>query len=447
MGAARAIGKEYTLKSLFTYAAPTIGMMIFISLYTMVDGFFVARYVNETALSAINIFLPVFTLITAIALMLGTGGSAIIAKKMGENHVHEARGNFTFIVVGGAIIGLMIALLGLTFIRPLLAFLGAGASEQLFEYTYIYGRILLAISPFILIQKMFEHFFVTAGKPNLSFVITFIGGVINIILDYIFIAVMNMGIQGAAIATAIGITIPALVGIVYFIVAKENELHFIRPKVDGKIFLKSCVNGSSELVSNLSGSVVTFAFNLLMLEYLGVDGVAAVTIMLYVMLFLTSFFMGYSAGIAPIISYNYGSRNVNQIKRIFKNSLLIIGISSIVVFGLSLLLGPLLINVMVAKDTDVYQIAIEGFRIFCFSFLFMGFNIFTSMLFTALSNGKVSAIISLLRTFIFVLTGLFVLPLLIGVDGIWLAIPLAEFLAIIVCATFIFLNRKLYHYY
>ncbi|MFC0561354.1 MATE family efflux transporter [Halalkalibacter alkalisediminis] len=447
MGVSKAIGKEYTLTSLFVYAAPTIGMMIFISLYTMVDGFFVARYVNETALSAINIFLPVFTLIMAMALMLGTGGSAIIAKKMGENHFQEARGNFTFIVISGAVIGIMITILGLLCIRPLLELLGAGASDQLFEYTYIYGRILLAISPLIVIQMMFENFFVTAGKPNLSFVITLIGGVTNIMLDYLFIAVMNMGIKGAAIATAIGITIPALIGIVYFTIDKENELHFVRPKVDGRVFLKSCINGSSEMVSNISASVVTFAFNLLMLNYLGVDGVAAVTVMLYVMLFLTSFFMGYSAGIAPIISYNYGSRNVHQIKRIFKNSLLIIGISSIVVFGLSLLLGPLLIKVMVAKETDVYKIATDGFRIFCFSFLFMGLNIFTSMLFTALSNGKVSATISLLRTLVFVLTGLLILPFLMGVNGIWLAIPLAEFLSIIVCAIFLFLNRKIYHYY
>ncbi|MUK88416.1 MATE family efflux transporter [Ornithinibacillus sp. L9] len=443
----KGIEKEYTMKSLLAYAAPTIGVMLFIAVYTMVDGIFVARYVNATALSAVNIFMPIYTLIFATALMLGTGGSAIIAKKMGENNYQEARKNFTFIVLCGVVIGFIIMGFGLLFIRPLLELLGAGASNQLLEYTMIYGKIILVISPLLIIQMMFENFFVTAGKPNLSFVITLIGGSANIILDYVFIVVWDMGIEGAAIATAIGIAIPALVGMVYFLLAKHNKLYFTRPKLDWKVFLNSCINGSSEMVTNLSTSVVTIAFNLLMLKYIGVEGVAAVTIMLYVMMFLTPIYMGYSVGIAPIISYNYGSQNTNQLKRIFKNSMLVIGISSIVVFGISLLLGPLLIQIMVEKGSNVYNIAIDGFRIFCIGFLFMGLNIFTSMLFTALSNGKVSATISLLRTLVFVLLGLLVLPVVMGVHGIWIAIPLAEFLSIIVCVILLNRNRRIYHYY
>lgn len=446
---ARELNKPYTLKSLLGYAAPTIAVMLFVSIYTMVDGIFVARYVNATALSAINIFLPIYTVIFAIALMIGTGGSAIIAKKMGgENKYEEARSNFTFIVLCGIFIGLLISVLGLIFIRPLLEFLGAGSSEQLFEYTLTYGKIILLFSPFLIVQMMFENFFVTSGKPKLSLVITLFGGIVNIVLDYFFIVILDMEIKGAAIATVIGIVIPSSIGIAYFILSKNRGLYFVKPRIDGKVFLNTCLNGSSEMVTNLSSSVVTLAFNLLMLHYIGVDGVAAVTIMLYLMMFLTPVFMGYSVGIAPIISYKYGSQQINQLQFIVKKSLFIIGISSFAIVGLSYVLGPVLIEVMVGKGSNVYSIAIDGFRIFCISFLFMGLNIFTSMLFTALSNGKISAIISFLRTLVFVLIGLLLLPLIFGgVKGIWIAIPLAESLSIIVCIYFLIRKRKVYDYF
>ncbi|WP_084362047.1 MATE family efflux transporter [Robertmurraya korlensis] len=447
MAISKGIEKEYTMKSLLAYATPTIGVMIFASIYTMVDGVFLARYVNSTALSAVNIFMPFYALIFAVALMLGTGGSAIIAKKIGENKYKEANRNFTFIVLCGIVIGFLIMIFGLLFIRPLLTLLGAGTSDQLFDYTILYAQTILTIAPLLIIQAMFETFFVTAGKPNFNLVITIIGGSVNIVLDYVFIVKMNMGIEGAAIATAIGIAIPALVGIVYFLLAKKDQLHFAIPKIEWKVLLNSCLNGSSEMVTNLSSSVVTFVFNLLMLKYIGVEGVAAVTIMLYLMFFLTPIFMGFSVGIAPIISYNYGSQNTNQLKRIFLNSILFIGISSIVVFGGSLLLGPLLIQFMVEEGSNVYNIVMGGFRIFCFAYLFMGLNIFASMLFTALSNGKISALISLLRTLVFVLIALLVLPIVMGVPGIWVAIPIAEFLSIIVCAIFIVRKRGVYLYY
>lgn len=446
MNISSGIKKEHTMKSLLAYAAPTISVMIFISIYTMIDGIFVARYVNSTALAAVNIFMPVYGLIFAIALMLGTGGSALIAKKMGENKYEEARSNFTFIVICGAALGLFIMTAGLLFIQPVLELFGAGTNPQLVDYTLTYAKFILSISPFLIVQVMFETLFVTAGKPKLSLIITIIGGSTNIILDYLFIVVMNMGIEGAALATAIGMVIPAVLGILYFFVARKNMLYFTKFKVEWDILLRSCINGSSEMVTNLSSSVVTMALNVLMLNFIGVDGVAAVTIMLYVMFVLTPFFMGYSVGIAPIISYNYGSQNTGQLKIIFKNSLIFISVSSMIVFIFSLLLGPYIIQFMSGEGSEVYEIAKNGFWIFSISFLFMGFNIFTSMLFTALSNGKVSAIISLLRTLVFVLIALLTLPFILGVNGIWIAIPLAEFLSIIVCAFFIFRKRKVYQY-
>ncbi|UOE95289.1 MATE family efflux transporter [Alkalihalobacillus sp. LMS39] len=447
MEMSKGLGKEYSLQSLLAYAAPTIGLMVFMSIYTMIDGIFVARYVSATALSAINIFFPLYGLVMAIALMLGTGGSAIIARKMGEDNDEEARRNFTFIVSCGTAIGFVILVIGLLFITPILEILGAGATEELFNETYIYGKIMLMTSPLIILQMLFQLFFVTAGKPNLGLTVTFLGGVANIVLDYVFIVEMQMGIAGAAIATAIGIAIPALFGLVYFSLCKESSLYFVRPRFEGKVLLSSCINGSSEMVSNLASSVVTVAFNLLLLKYIGVDGVAAVTIMLYVMFILAAVFMGYSAGIAPIISYKFGRKDEVQLQKIFTSSLLIVSIGSIIVYVLALLFGPYFIQFMAAKGSDVYNIAVDGFIIFGVSFLFMGMNIFISMLFTALSNGKVSATISLLRTFVFVIVGLFVLPLIMGVNGIWLAVPVAEFLSILVCACFLFRQRKFYHYF
>ncbi|WP_205418598.1 MATE family efflux transporter [Paraliobacillus sediminis] len=446
MEMSKGLGKDFNLLSLLVYAIPTIVMMVFTAVYTMIDGIFLARFVNATALSAVNIFLPIYGLIFAIALMLGTGASAIIAKKMGENKYQEARENFTFIVICGIIVGFFIMILGLIFINPLLELLGANANKELLDLTYTYGVIMLLFSPLIILQMLFQNFFVTAGKPTIGLIITILGGVTNIVLDYVFIVPLQMGIAGAAIATGIGIFIPALFGAIYFLSKKERGLYFVKPKTDRKILLNSCLNGSSEMVSNGSFAIVTFAYNILMIKYLGVDGVAAVTIILYSMFMLESIFMGYAVGIAPIISYNFGSNDRTQLKRIFKNSIGIIVIGSLVIYGISVLLGPYVIQFLAAEGSNVYNIATDGFKIFSISFLFMGFNIFTSMLFTALSNGKVSAVISFVRTLVFVLIGLVVFPLMIGVNGIWLAVPIAEFLSLIVCGIFIIMYKKVYQY-
>lgn len=446
MEMSKRLGKDFNLPSLLVYAIPTIVMMVFTAVYTMIDGIFLARFVNATALSAVNIFLPIYGLIFAIALMLGTGASAIIAKKIGENKYQEARENFTFIVICGIIVGFFIMILGLIFINPLLELLGANANNELLEKTHTYGGIMLLFSPLIILQMLFQNFFVTAGKPTIGLIITIIGGVTNIFLDYVFIVPLQMGIAGAAIATGIGIFIPALFGAIYFLSKKESGLYFVKPKANSKILLSSCLNGSSEMVSNGSFAIVTFAYNILMIKYLGVDGVAAVTIILYSMFMLESIFMGYAVGIAPIISYNFGSNDRTQLKRIFKNSIYIIFIGSLAIYGISVLLGPYFIQFMAAEGSDIYVIATDGFKLFSISFLFMGFNIFASMLFTALSNGKVSATISFMRTLVFVLIGLVVLPVMIGVNGIWLAVPIAEFFSLIVCGIFIMMYKKVYQY-
>ncbi|MGM0851378.1 MAG: MATE family efflux transporter [Bacillota bacterium] len=440
------IGKEYSFISLVKFATPTIVMMVFMSIYTIIDGIFLSRFAGATALSAANIFLPVYALIFAMGLMLATGGSAELAKMMGEDKFQQARENFSFIVVSGTVLGIMIMVIGLIFINPILTILGAGASEELFHYTHQYAVILLLFSPLIILQDLFLQFFITIGKPRVGLVLTILGGLTNIVLDYVFIAILQWGTAGAAIATGIGIAIPALVGIGYFSFNKRNSLYFVKFKADKNVLLLTSMNGSSEMVSNLSLSIVTLAFNILMITHLGVDGVAAVTILLYSQYIIMSIFMGYSMGIAPIISYNYGSGNNNQLRKIFKYSLLLIVSGSIFIYGLSLIGGSDLIRFMAPQEGAVYRIAVDGFKIFSIGFMMMGFNIFTSSLFTAFSNGKISAVISLMRTLVFVLTGLLVLPIMMGIEGIWLAVPFAEFLSLIVCVIFLFSYRKKYNY-
>ncbi|MFD2043737.1 MATE family efflux transporter [Ornithinibacillus salinisoli] len=440
------IGKEYNFITLIKFATPTIIMLVFMSVYTIIDGIFLARFVGASALSAVNIFLPVYALIFAIGLMLATGGSAVLAKKMGESKSQQARENFTFIVICGSAIGIIIMIFGLVFIKPLLTMLGAGASEELFSYTHKYAMILLLVSPLIILQDLFLQFFITIGKPRIGLFLTILGGLTNIVLDYVFIVLLQMGTVGAAIGTGIGIAVPAIFGLAYFTFNKRNSLYFVTFKADRKVLLLTSLNGASEMVSNLSLAVVTFAFNILMIKHLGVDGVAAVTILLYAQYIIISIFAGYSMGVAPIISYNFGSKNNNQLKRIFKYSLLLIALVSIAVYGLSIIAGSSLIQFMAPQGGSVYRIAIDGFKIFSISFMFMGFNIFTSALFTAFSNGKISATVSLMRTLVFVLIGLLILPLMMGVDGIWLAVPFAEFLSLLVCIYFLMRYKKIYNY-
>ncbi|WP_186579465.1 MATE family efflux transporter [Aquibacillus kalidii] len=446
MEMSKVMEKKYSLVSLIAYATPTIVMMVFMAFYTMIDGIFLANFVSATALSAVNIFLPVYGLITAIALMLGTGGSAIVAKKMGENKEREAKENFSFIALSGSVIGVLIMLVGSIFLNPLLEVLGANANGELFQLTFDYARIILLVSPLMVLQMFFQSFFVTVGKANVGLMITIVGGVANIVLDYVFIIILQMGITGAAVATAIGIGLPAIFGTIYFLKRNENELCLVKPKIDIAVLITSFVNGSSEMVNNLSFSVVTFAYNILMIQYFGVAGVAAVTVILYVMYLIESIFTGYATGVAPIFSYNYGSKNINQLKSVFKHSLWIIFFGSVIVYGISIIIGPYFIHFMSSKGSQVEMIAMDGFRIFSITFLLIGFNIFTSVMFTAFSNGKVSGFISLLRTFVFVIVFLLILPPVIGENGIWMAVPLSEILALIICSVFLTLNRKVYHY-
>ena len=438
-----ALSQDFSAISLLRFAFPTIAMMIFTGLYTIVDTIFVSRFVNTNALSAINIVCPIINITVGLAAMLATGGSAIIARKMGRGNVREAKENFTLIVCAGIVTGLLISLVGLLFLEPVIR--GLGASDLLFPYCRDYITILLMFAPANVMQCLYVNLFVTAGKPQLGLWLSVLAGLTNIVLDYVFIVPMQMGISGAAIATSIGYMIPTIAGTCFFAKSK-GSLSFVRPKFDIKVIGESCFNGASEMVGQLSTAITTFLFNITMMKLLGEDGVAAVTIIIYSQFLLITMYIGFSMGVAPVISYNYGSRNHVRLKRIFRICIGFILLCSVTLFAVSIPGGQYISRIFAGQEANVFEITRYGFSIFSFSFLFCGFNIFASAMFTALSNGKVSAIISFLRTLVFITAGLLVLPVFLNVTGIWLAVPLSELLALIVSAALILRYRTHYQY-
>lgn len=422
--------RKITPLFLLKFTLPTIAMMVFNSFYTMVDGGFVSNFVGTGALSAVNIVYPGVSLIFAIGIMLATGGSAVVAKQMGEGRAAEAKSSFSLITISGAVIGVVIALAGALFTDAIVRMLGA--NDTIYGYCYDYAFFMSLFVPFGILQVLFQFFFVTAGKPNLGLISTLVGGIVNIVLDYVLIVPLQMGIKGAAIATGIGFAIPAAFGLFYFGLHRVGTLHFTKPALHWHTLGKACANGSSEMVSNLSVAVTTYLFNQLMIRYLGEDGVAAITIVLYAQFLFTAVFLGYTSGVAPLISYNYGARDTGRLKKLFSLSMIFVGGCSIIAFGLSLLLAQTVVGIFARPESAVYPLAIRGMDLFGIGFLFMGLNIFASGLFTALSNGKVSAMLSFLRTFVLILLSVATLPMLLGVDGIWLSIPAAEMLALLV---------------
>lgn len=437
------IAKKFNLLSLLKFTVPAIIMMLFMSLYTIVDGIFISRLIGTTALSGLNIVYPFISFIHAVAIMFAAGGSAIIAKKMGEGRDEEARNTFSLIVYTGIFIGICISVFGNVFINEIVRFLGA--SPVLEKYSYDYLRVIISFTPFFILQILFQTFFITAGRPELGLRMTIVSGITNAILDYIFMKTFGMGMTGAALATVSGYFIISMFGIVYFL-KKRNNLYFIKVKMKWEIIKESCINGSSEMVTDISSGVVTFLFNIVMMKYMGEKGVAAITIILYSQFVFIAVYLGFSMGTAPIISYNYGNQNKKQLKRIFNIcSKLIIG-SSVGVFLLSLIFAKYIVGFFAPEGTEVYIIARKGFSLFAIAYIFAGYNIFSSSLFTALSNGKISAVISFMRTLVFIVLGIFFLPMMFKVNGIWLAVPFAEILSILVSLYFIKRERNNYGY-
>lgn len=434
---------DFDIMSLLKFAFPTIVMMLLMGLYTIVDTIFVARFVGTNALSALNIVCPVINLIVGLGTMLATGGSAIVAKKMGAGETVRASQDFTLIIGAGALLGVIITVLGAVFIDSIIW--GLGASGILFPYCREYLFFLLLFTPASMMQLLFQNLIVTAGHPGIGMAFGVSAGAVNIIFDYIFIVPLQMGIKGAALGTGIGYLIPTVAGILFFTVG-NGSLHFRMPVMDIYILAGSCTNGFSEMVSQTASAVTTFIFNRTMMKLLGEDGVAAITIIIYTQFLLTALYIGFSMGVSPVISYNYGKQDNARLKKVFSICMRFIILASIVIFGVAYVFGSPLVSFFAEKGTSVYEIARNGFLIFPFSFLFCGLNIFTSATFTALSNGKLSAVLSFLRTFGLILALLLILPEFMGVAGVWLAVPIAELLTMVVALFFLYQNKDRYHY-
>ena len=438
-----AYDKPVTLRNILKFAVPTIAMSVFMSFYTMVDGLFVSNLIDTSALSAINLTAPVIQVVTAISTMLATGGSAVIMKKMGEQKHQEAKEDFTFLILVNVVVGLVMTMLGYSLMETI--FGGMGLSPDVANYCTSYLSRYLVFTIPILLMNNFTLYMIASEKATLSLVCSVSGGVLNIVLDYVFIGLLDMGISGAAIATGLGYSVTAVVGLFAFS-RKQSLLHFTKPAFRFKVLASAATNGCSEMATALVTGIITMMFNWTMLRYVGEDGVAAVTIIMYVLMFASSLYTGYSYGVAPMLSYYYGEKNHEKLKKLVSTSLKVIAGISLVTVAASFAATKPLVSIFARPDNPVYALAVTGNRICTLALFFIGFNIFASGMFTALSNGIISAILAFSRSFVFMLITMLVLPAVFGVNGIWLATPAAELMALALSAWMFVKYRKRYQY-
>lgn len=436
--------RTFHLQKLLRFVLPSIVMMIFTSIYGVVDGLFVSNYVGKTAFAAVNLIMPFLMAISALGFMIGTGGSAIVAKTLGEGKKEQANEYFSMLVYLTLIGGIVLSALGILF-SPLIA-RGLGADGALLTNCVLYARITLLSMPAFMLQNVFQSFFVTAEKPKLGLGVIVIAGVTNMVLDFLLVGVFQIGLAGAAFATVTSECIGGLFPILYFARKNSSLLKLGRTHFNGKIFLCACGNGSSELMTNLSSSIVNSLYNIQLMNLAGENGVAAFGTIMYVNFIFIAIFLGYSIGSAPLVSYHYGAGNHDELKNLFGKSLRLIGIWGLMLFILAQLIARPLAAIFVGYDADLFSMTQNGFRIYCIAYLINGFNIYGSSFFTALNNGLISAAISFLRTLVFQLAAVLLLPLLLGINGIWSAVAVAELLTLGLTVTFFVRNRKKYHY-
>ncbi len=438
------LSDHFSYKKLLQFTLPSIVMLVFTSVYGVVDGFFVSNYVGKTPFTAVNFIYPFLMILGSLGFMFGTGGGALIAKTMGEGKSEKANSLFSLIIYISVACGVVLAVLGMILIRPIAAALGA--EGQLLENSVRYGRIILLAIPAYILQFEFQCLFATAEKPGLGLYVTVAAGLANMVLDALFVAVLRWGLEGAAAATAISQCVGGVTPLLYFARPNGSRLRLGRTHFDGNALGKVCMNGSSELMSNISMSVVSMLYNGQLLKYAGEDGVAAYGVLMYVSLVFQAIYIGYSVGTAPVIGYHYGAGNKGELKGLLRKGLVLTGIFAVVMFGTSYLLARPLSLVFVGYDEGLLALTVRAFRFFSFSFFFSGYAIFGSSFFTALNDGLVSAAISFLRTLVFQVAAVLILPLFLNVDGIWLSIVAAELLAVAVTAVFLAVKQKKYQY-
>ena len=439
------LSEHFTYKKIFRFALPSIVMMVFTSIYGVVDGTFVSNFVGKTPFAAVNLVWPFLMILGAFGFMIGTGGSALVAKTLGENKKEDANRYFTMLIILVVILGIVLTIFRLIVVRPLSHALGARG--QMLEDCVTYGRTLMIFNTAFMLQSVFQSLFITAEKPRLGLIMTVAAGLTNMVLDALFIAVFKWGLVGAALASGLSQCIGGILPLIYFLSSKnDTPLKFVKTKMEGKVLLKACANGASELMTTVSSSLVSMLYNFQLMRLAGQNGIAAYGAVMYVEFAFIAVFIGYSIGTAPIVSYHYGSENHNEVKNMLQKSFKIMSILGITMMVLAQILASPLAKVFVGYDKQLFDMTVHGFRLFSFYFILAGINIYASSFFTALNNGMISAIISFSRTLGFETLAVIILPIFLQLDGVWLAITVAEICAFVISISFLIAKKEKYHY-
>lgn len=438
------LSDHFDYSRLLRFTLPSIIMMIFTSIYSVVDGLFVSNFVGITPFAALNLIYPFIQILGCFGFMFGAGGSALVSATLGMRNQERADRIFSMLTYITIISGIILAIIGILFIEPIAVLMGADA--ELLPYCIIYGRILLAAIPAFMLQNLFQSFLITAGKPTLGLVVTIAAGITNMVLDALFIVGFHWGLVGAAAATAIAQCIGGLIPLIYFARKNTSSLKLGKTVFDKKALLVSCTNGSSELVTNISMSVVSILYNLQLMKFAGENGVAAYGAVMYVGFIFAAVFLGYSIGVAPVIGYHYGAQDHAELKNLFRKSITLVASANVILAALAFTLSVPLAKLFVRHDLALLEMTVSAFHYYAISVLFSGFNIFGSAFFTALNNGVVSATISFLRTLLFQIASVLILPIFFELNGVWYSLFAAEILASIVTFTFIIKKKNVYHY-
>lgn len=439
------LSDHFTYARLFRFVLPSIVMMVFTSIYGVVDGLFVSNFAGKTAFASINLIMPFLIILGAMGFMLGTGGTALVSRVLGEGDKERANKYFSMITLFGILLGVILTVVGVLAMRPMAILLGA--TEAMVDDCVLYGRIVVCFLTSFMLQNMFQSFLIAAERPKFGLLITLAAGVTNMVLDALFVGVFRWGIAGAAIATGISQTVGGVVPLMYFLFSKSSPLRLRWTKFEAQPLLRSCANGSSELMSNISGSLIGMLYNAQLMRFLGEDGVATYGVLMYVQFIFVAIDIGYSIGCAPIISYHYGAQNHPELRNLLMKGLKVMGILGIVMTIAAISLSGTLANIFVGYDATLCELTRHAFHLFSFAFLLAGFNIFLSSFFTALNNGGVSAAISFLRTLVFQAASVILLPMALDVDGLWWAASAAEALAFVVSIGFLLAMKGKYHYF
>ena len=438
------LSDHFSYAKLLRFTLPSICMMVFTSIYGVVDGLFVSNFAGKTPFAAINLVMPFIMILGGMGFMIGTGGTALVSKLLGEGKKDEAHSTFAMMVLFTLLLGLVLSAVGFLTMRPVSYFLGA--TDAMIDDCVLYGRIVTGFTFAFMLQNVFQSFFIAAEKPRLGLIVTVAAGVTNMVLDALFIAVFDWGVAGAAIATGLSQCVGGVLPLIYFLRPNDSLLRMRPTALRLRPILQACGNGSSELMSNISSSLVGMLYNFQLMRLIGADGVSAYGVLMYVQFIFVAIFIGYSIGSAPVVSFHFGAQNHGELKSLLRKSVLLMSSGGVLLTVAARLLAALLAHLFVGYDAVLFDLTTHAFRLFSWSFLLAGFNIFTSGFFTALNNGAISAAISFLRTLVFQTASVLILPLLLGVDGIWWAITVAEIFAFLISLLSLFLKRNKYHY-